>query len=603
MSLPVRSAGDTGHIEDTNNLHSVLRNLLDGVLKADLPTAGTAGRLARVTDDVRGVWMDQGSQWFSLSGETVYARQFLTGDGSAETSSDIDALVSAANGKVLVFESGYTFDFNRDGSFTSFSGVRAVVAYGATLLRAPVLLDGDNLSWFGGTIDQGSGTDAGELVSIRASNLRIYDALSKPASGAAHVGFKIRNDGTTTPVENIWSDNCETRRAGDGKGSFEIRDCNGVTVKGYRGSGGSDDGVVVKSINAKTENVLVNGVRMRDHGTLFAIGDQCVVGIENIKFAGGVASNIGRAIKFRPGFGEAVGSGDCRNIQVDGAVVIDADGSKMLTPITLQAGDGTTLEGVHIDNLQVWGRFADGNNNFLAQFVTATGTTMRNISIADYRFTDPEGGVASGSAVGHPATRISDSGNAGTLQDITLEGFYVNGHPGGIASLGAGSGTHGTYRFIDPVFRNLQDTTNIIDTNSDVVVYLEGGDFPSGVTATSVRLGDREAPKRSFSKQRFFGSANTGGTIVDAAVRLVPQDHPPSSRKEDGDIWYSSLSDRIFAHFGGASRRISNYTGQAYSESNVTTDRTFDADNTTINELADVLGTLIADLRAADVLD
>lgn len=41
---------------------------------------------------------------------------------------------------------------------------------------------------------------------------------------------------------------------------------------------------------------------------------------------------------------------------------------------------------------------------------------------------------------------------------------------------------------------------------------------------------------------------------------------------------------------------------QTYSESNVTTDRAFNADQTTIDELADVLGTLIADLRARGVV-
>ncbi len=40
----------------------------------------------------------------------------------------------------------------------------------------------------------------------------------------------------------------------------------------------------------------------------------------------------------------------------------------------------------------------------------------------------------------------------------------------------------------------------------------------------------------------------------------------------------------------------------AYTATNVTTDRTFDADSTSTAELADVLGTLIADLRNAGVI-
>ncbi len=39
-----------------------------------------------------------------------------------------------------------------------------------------------------------------------------------------------------------------------------------------------------------------------------------------------------------------------------------------------------------------------------------------------------------------------------------------------------------------------------------------------------------------------------------------------------------------------------------YSPTNVTTDRAYDADATTIDELADVLGTLIADLKTANIL-
>lgn len=43
--------------------------------------------------------------------------------------------------------------------------------------------------------------------------------------------------------------------------------------------------------------------------------------------------------------------------------------------------------------------------------------------------------------------------------------------------------------------------------------------------------------------------------------------------------------------------------GTAYSTSNVTTDRTVDADSTSTAELADVLCTLIADLQEAGVIN
>jgi len=45
-----------------------------------------------------------------------------------------------------------------------------------------------------------------------------------------------------------------------------------------------------------------------------------------------------------------------------------------------------------------------------------------------------------------------------------------------------------------------------------------------------------------------------------------------------------------------------NSSGWAGNQANVTTDRTFDADTVLVAELADIVGTLIADLIEAGVL-
>lgn len=42
---------------------------------------------------------------------------------------------------------------------------------------------------------------------------------------------------------------------------------------------------------------------------------------------------------------------------------------------------------------------------------------------------------------------------------------------------------------------------------------------------------------------------------------------------------------------------------ETYTPTNVTTDRSYDADSTTVAELGDVLGTLIADLQTAGILE
>lgn len=48
---------------------------------------------------------------------------------------------------------------------------------------------------------------------------------------------------------------------------------------------------------------------------------------------------------------------------------------------------------------------------------------------------------------------------------------------------------------------------------------------------------------------------------------------------------------------------ISTYeTGQTYTETNVTTDRAYDANSTSLDELADVVGTLLSDLRSVNII-
>ena len=52
--------------------------IIQAYATASLPTAGTAGRVARVTDGIRGIWKDTGTAWVSVTG---YAdvRDFVTG--------------------------------------------------------------------------------------------------------------------------------------------------------------------------------------------------------------------------------------------------------------------------------------------------------------------------------------------------------------------------------------------------------------------------------------------------------------------------------------------------------------------------------------------
>lgn len=74
--------------------------------KALLPNTPAAGDLARVTDNVQGAWMADGTtqaSWFSLLGEVINVRDFgATGDGSTNDGPAIQAAINARTGIVYL---------------------------------------------------------------------------------------------------------------------------------------------------------------------------------------------------------------------------------------------------------------------------------------------------------------------------------------------------------------------------------------------------------------------------------------------------------------------------------------------------------------------
>ena len=84
--------------------------VLNSTPQANLPAAGTVGRLSHVSDASRAVWVDTGSNWASLSAETFNVKQFgARGDGVTNDISAILAAVNAADAKgggVILFPPG-----------------------------------------------------------------------------------------------------------------------------------------------------------------------------------------------------------------------------------------------------------------------------------------------------------------------------------------------------------------------------------------------------------------------------------------------------------------------------------------------------------------
>lgn len=114
---------------------------------------------------------------------------------------------------------------------------------------------------------------------------------------------------------------------------------------------------------------------------------------------------------------------------------------------------------------------------------------------------------------------------------------------------------------------------------------------PANIWIDSVRCSEGAFPGKPGARQRVL--IPVGKTT----------DRP--STPENGDQYYDTDLDLHLTYDGSAwvnSFGASPLARQSYSPSNVTTDRAYDADSTTVSELADVLGTLISDLQDQGVI-
>jgi len=136
-------------------------------------------------------------------------------------------------------------------------------------------------------------------------------------------------------------------------------------------------------------------------------------------------------------------------------------------------------------------------------------------------------------------------------------------------------------------------------------VQIRSTNVKSGATSTiygvnSNLTGSVSAGTHTFVAGRFtVSTAAAGGTVNKYALQL--QDGTEGTA---GWVW-ASVDTTGLGHWVNPSTLITfpvTAVAQTYTPSNVTTDRTFDADSTTLDEIADVVGTLIADLKTSGII-
>jgi hypothetical protein len=99
-----------------------------------------------------------------------------------------------------------------------------------------------------------------------------------------------------------------------------------------------------------------------------------------------------------------------------------------------------------------------------------------------------------------------------------------------------------------------------------------------------------------------FGTGANGITVVNGGNTGINSSSPGNALDIVGTVNVSTLTASRIVTTNASKDLVSLSPSSAYTPTNVSTDRSFNADTVAIAELADVVGTLIADLQTANIL-
>lgn len=203
---------------------------------AGLPasSSSTAGSLARVTNTTRGLWMDTGAGWYSVTGEVANVMNFgAKGDGSTDDTAAIN--LALATGLAVYFPPGHTymttgghvvdtqrvFGSDRDNTVVKrLSGEATLFTVQDFGQLTTLTVDGNTLN---GELVVMTRATTGAMLPVMASNLLLRNA------GAGAAAQALSN--VTAPNDNTLIFTCNNHGyvAGD---YVMVRDVNGFFATG-----------------------------------------------------------------------------------------------------------------------------------------------------------------------------------------------------------------------------------------------------------------------------------------------------------------------------------------------------------------------------------
>lgn len=183
----------------------VIGKVYGNYAKASLPASSVAGRLARLTDDNKGLWFDTGSQWVAANGRRYDVTAFgATGDGSTDDTVAIQAAITAA----MSSQKGGTVYFPRPDSYYKCTGVLNLDgAFSVTLegTSAPSGLGGTTA---GALVYTGA---ASSFISARGSQGCSIRGMRILYTAAGFTGDVVDFSGSGSDTAFTLIDRCEIR--------------------------------------------------------------------------------------------------------------------------------------------------------------------------------------------------------------------------------------------------------------------------------------------------------------------------------------------------------------------------------------------------------